>query len=144
MRFMGLKSCMFAVAAFCVTSQAYSPPPKFAVCGDAGTGDCCMEGGNGTPFCNDADCCHIVCAVDPFCCEICWDSPCAGQAEDLCELCGCPWDCDSGESIDGTVGIVDLLTLLAQWGSPGSCDFDGGGVGITDFLDLLAHWGACP
>ena len=56
----------------------------------------------------------------------------------------CPWDCDSGESIDGTVGIVDFLTLLAQWGGPGSCDFDGGGVGITDFLELLANWGPCP
>ncbi|MCZ6543320.1 MAG: hypothetical protein O6768_06610 [Planctomycetota bacterium] len=56
----------------------------------------------------------------------------------------CPWDCDGGESIDGTVGIVDFLTLLAQWGGPGSCDFDGGGVGINDFLELLANWGPCP
>ncbi len=56
----------------------------------------------------------------------------------------CPWDCDGGESIDGTVGITDFLLLLAQWGSPGSCDFDGGGVGINDFLDLLANWGPCP
>ena len=56
----------------------------------------------------------------------------------------CPWDCDSAESNDGTVGIVDFLALLGQWGGPGSCDFDGGGVGITDFLDLLANWGPCP
>ena len=56
----------------------------------------------------------------------------------------CPWDCDSAESTDGNVGIVDFLTLLSQWGGPGSCDFDGGGVGIVDFLDLLAHWGPCP
>ncbi len=56
----------------------------------------------------------------------------------------CPWDCDGGESTDGTVGIVDFLALLAQWGSPGSCDFDGGGVGITDFLALLGNWGPCP
>ncbi len=56
----------------------------------------------------------------------------------------CPWDCDSGESFDGNVGIVDFLTLLAQWGGPGTCDFDGGGVGITDFLELLANWGPCP
>jgi len=56
----------------------------------------------------------------------------------------CPWDCDGGESADGTVGIVDFLTLLAQWGGPGSCDFDGGGVGIDDFQELLANWGPCP
>ena len=57
----------------------------------------------------------------------------------------CPWDCDGAESTDGTVGIVDFLALLSQWGQVGSsCDFDGGGVGITDFLALLANWGPCP
>jgi hypothetical protein len=56
----------------------------------------------------------------------------------------CPWDCDGGEGTDGTVGITDFLALLAQWGTPGSCDFDGGGVGINDFLELLANWGPCP
>ncbi|MCH7798090.1 MAG: hypothetical protein IID28_06555 [Planctomycetes bacterium] len=54
----------------------------------------------------------------------------------------CPWDC--GTPVDAEVGIVDFLTLLAQWGVGGSCDFDGGNVGITDFLELLAHWGPCP
>ena len=55
----------------------------------------------------------------------------------------CPWDC--GDS-DGTVGIVDFLAVLAQWGEIATtCDFDGDGtVGITDFLELLANWGACP
>ncbi len=54
---------------------------------------------------------------------------------------GCPWDCGDN---DGTVGIVDFLALLAQWGGPGPCDLDGSGVGITDFLELLANWGPCP
>ena len=54
----------------------------------------------------------------------------------------CPWDCEPAP--DGTVGIVDFLTLLSQWGGPGSCDFDGLGVGIVDFLKLLANWGPCP
>ncbi len=53
----------------------------------------------------------------------------------------CPWDCGD---VNGNVGIVDFLALLAQWGAQGSCDFDGGGVGITDFLELLANWGDCP
>ena len=56
----------------------------------------------------------------------------------------CPWDCDGAESTDGTVGIVDFLALLSQWGGAGACDFDGGGVGITDFLELLGNWGPCP
>jgi len=56
----------------------------------------------------------------------------------------CPWDCGDG---DGTVGIVDFLALLAQWGIVGApCDLGLGapGVGIEEFLDLLASWGACP
>ncbi len=53
----------------------------------------------------------------------------------------CPWDCGDD---NGSVDIVDFLTLLFQWGLPGTCDFDGGGVGITDFLTLLANWGPCP
>jgi len=59
---------------------------------------------------------------------------------DTCEV-DCPWDCDG--SNDGIVGIVDFLTLLAQWGELGSCDFNGGGVGIEDFRKLLAEWGPC-
>ena len=35
-------------------------------------------------------------------------------------VCPCPWDCDGGESTDGTVGITDFLTLLAQWDGPGN------------------------
>jgi hypothetical protein len=54
----------------------------------------------------------------------------------------CPWDCDP--PADGEVGITDFLQMLAEWGGPGNCDFDGGGVSITDFLDLLAAWGPCP
>ena len=55
----------------------------------------------------------------------------------------CPWDLDAG----GSVGITDLLTLLAAWGSDpgGPPDFDGdGNVGILDLLVLLANWGECP
>jgi hypothetical protein len=54
----------------------------------------------------------------------------------------CPWDCDPPG--DGAVGITDFLQMLAEWGGPGNCDFDGGGVGVTDFLELLAAWGPCP
>ncbi len=55
----------------------------------------------------------------------------------------CPWDLDGSSS----VGILDLLALLAAWGpNPGHpADFDGDGtVGILDLLALLANWGPCP
>ena len=54
----------------------------------------------------------------------------------------CPWDLDD----NGSVGILDLLALLAAWGSDpgGPPDFDGDGtVGILDLLTLLANWGPC-
>ena len=56
---------------------------------------------------------------------------------------GCPADLDG----DGSVGILDLLALLAAWGTDpgGPPDFDGDGtVGILDLLTLLANWGECP
>ncbi|MCH8342837.1 MAG: hypothetical protein IH983_02500 [Planctomycetes bacterium] len=57
--------------------------------------------------------------------------------------CLCPADLNG----DGSVGILDLLTLLAAWGTDpgGPPDFDGdGNVGILDLLGLLANWGLCP
>jgi hypothetical protein len=54
----------------------------------------------------------------------------------------CPWDCGND---DGQVGINDFLAMLADWGGPGACDFDGNDViDVVDFLDLLANWGPCP
>ncbi len=53
-------------------------------------------------------------------------------------------------NMDGTVGILDLLLLLAAWGPcpdpPDACpaDLNGDGtVGILDLLTLLANWGPC-
>ncbi len=54
----------------------------------------------------------------------------------------CPWDLDG----TGSVGILDLLALLAAWGTDpgGPPDFNNDGtVGILDLLTLLANWGAC-
>ena len=55
----------------------------------------------------------------------------------------CLWDLDA----NGSVGIGDLLSLLAAWGpNPGHpADFDGNDdVGVSDLLVLLANWGLCP
>jgi hypothetical protein len=59
----------------------------------------------------------------------------------------CPADLDG----DGSVGIIDFLTLLGAWGPcmvpcppcPGDIDGDCT-VGIIDFLTLLGAWGPCP
>lgn len=50
-------------------------------------GSCCTA--NGSPGCNDIDCCALVCEqIDPFCCDAAWDAICASIASDLCEVCG--------------------------------------------------------
>jgi hypothetical protein len=55
----------------------------------------------------------------------------------------CPADLDS----DGTVGIIDFLSLISLWGAdpggPPDLDFDGV-VSGTDMLAMLAAWGPCP
>ncbi len=65
----------------------------------------------------------------------------AGASATITQPVPCPWDCLDG---DGTVDRFDFDALISQWGDTGSCDFDGGGVGIVDFLTLLANWGPCP
>jgi subtilisin-like proprotein convertase family protein len=55
-----------------------------------GTGNCFQA--NGTPGCNDPDCCFAVCAQDPFCCDTSWDGICANEAQAKCgnPVCGGP------------------------------------------------------
>jgi hypothetical protein len=43
--------------------------------------DCCTTG---NPGCSDADCCLIVCGIDPFCCDTFWDGLCVDEANDFC------------------------------------------------------------
>ncbi len=55
----------------------------------------------------------------------------------------CPADLDRS----GSVGVPDLLLLLASWGPCKGCpaDFDDNNVvGVPDLLVLLANWGPCP
>lgn len=74
-----------------------------------------------------------------------WVSPMSeGVAQILLGPTAIPGDLDG----DGTVGILDLLALLGDWGPcpdpPAECaaDVDGdGSVGITDLLALLSNWG---
>lgn len=50
----------------------------------------CFES-NGTPGCSDDSCCTIVCAVEPDCCDVEWDTFCAQIAQFGCdEPTGCP------------------------------------------------------
>jgi hypothetical protein len=53
--------------------------------------DCCTGAGPGGVGCHDNDCCNEVCDLDPFCCDVAWDSICTGEAQAVCpELCAPP------------------------------------------------------
>ncbi len=58
--------------------------------GCPGQGDCCDPAGNGTPGCNNTDCCRRVCAIEPICCDplAFWDSLCAQTATQF-QQCQC-------------------------------------------------------
>ncbi len=51
-------------------------------CGDSEAGPCTTP--HETPFCNDADCCNLVCGIEYFCCVGNWDEYCAALAEAIC------------------------------------------------------------
>ena len=78
--------------------QSLPPCPGTPVtCGTPGTGDCFEP--NGTPFCDNAECCDTVCAVEPACCELAWDAGCVGLALQHCmppEACCVP----SGQCVE--------------------------------------------
>ncbi len=59
-----------------------------------------------------------------------------------------PDECDADLDGDGSVGVTDLLILLANWGPCRDCntcsaDLDGDcSVGVTDLIMLLSNWGS--
>ena len=50
-------------------------------------GAACCEG-TATVGCEDAECCNLVCSIDPFCCDTLWDGICGSEAKQYCSYCG--------------------------------------------------------
>ncbi|MHC5026856.1 MAG: hypothetical protein ACYTGR_08885 [Planctomycetota bacterium] len=75
---------------FCCSTEwdAVCAAAAAQVCGNCGipSGSCYQD--NGSPGCDNADCCIEVCALDPICCEAGWDIICADHAIQLCSNCG--------------------------------------------------------
>ncbi|MBL9121790.1 MAG: hypothetical protein JNL80_17935 [Phycisphaerae bacterium] len=61
-------------------------------------------------YCDDAGCCSSVCAVDPACCAVAWDTECANLA-----LAQCVAPLFTSEVIDPWTGHTHALTTLATW-----------------------------
>ena len=60
--------------------DAYCEPVVENFCGN------CIdpEEGHGGLGCDNAECEAVVCAADPFCCDVAWDGICVGEALELC------------------------------------------------------------
>ena len=95
--------------------------------GCPGQGECCDA--NGTPGCNNTDCCRRVCAIDPFCCDADWDQMCADAAAGFPQ-CQCqppipvhdiepclPPDCPP--DVDPVWCIYEVLNIVQ--GDPAEC-----------------------
>jgi hypothetical protein len=95
-------------------------------CGNAGH-DCYTVGG---PYCDDVDCCELVCSIDPFCCDTSWDGICVDEAVANCGAPKCPIDCvgtdegeDCGTDSNGgcNVPVIGDSNCCTGWGGLG-CD----------------------
>lgn len=90
---MGTRFASFGISTMLVGAVSAHAPATLACAGDAcaeATHSCYVEG---TPGCNDAHCCPIVCALDPFCCDAAWDAICVNEALQFCVSGGCPPSC---------------------------------------------------
>ena len=119
--------------------------------------------------CSNADCCGIVCNLDPFCCNTSWDSVCVNEALTNCGTCGQPTagsclathpgnGCNNS-SCCGSVCALDPFCCDASWddlcvneaedlcGCPADIAPTAiGGDGVVNTADLLLvinSWGPC-
>jgi subtilisin-like proprotein convertase family protein len=92
-------------------------------CGVPGTGDCCEA--NGTPFCDDLECCELICSDDSFCCTTSWDSICAGAAATDCPSCG---------AVPGACCLPDFSCIVVTEGQCGAAGgvYQGDGTSCAD------------
>lgn len=66
-------------------------------CGDPNAGSC--DEPHDTGACSDADCCEVVCDLDPTCCSQSWDLLCVSVAEQFC-VQGCAVQCPASARIE--------------------------------------------
>ena len=108
--------------AFLIVTPAHINQPGDG-CGAPGTGDC-FEPHN-SPYCDNAECCKAICAVDPFCCEVRWDSICADDARmnPICTgICQPACEKENIACVEGTPQFENgrLVAVLLEEGFP-SC-----------------------
>ena len=105
-------------------------------CGEICAGDCCDA--NGTPGCNDVNCCTAVCLLDIFCCTNEWDIYCAQQALTTCNgLPGSASDvCPAPQCGDKAAGGCCFANGSPSCSDETCCDW----VCLTDPFCCSSEW----
>jgi hypothetical protein len=125
----------------------------YPTCGSDVTGDCFTP--HDTPFCNEGDCCHLVCELVPDCCGIAWSQLCASVAHDVCgpsQACCMPnGSCKEAppslcEAASGTPHGEGSTCENTRCPRAGDCNHDGHvDMGdIARFLDCFTGSGGGP
>ncbi len=112
-----------------ICADAANEQCSMSACGPR-TGPC--EQPNGTPGCDDVECCELICSLDPFCCEVEWDQICADAA-----IAQCP---------SVASGACCLLPSGCIVTTPENCKFELGGIYFGDnstCADAPCTTGAC-
>ncbi len=110
--------CTIAWDEGCVLSAKLSCEAPSTDC-PASDHDCFTTGG---PGCTDVECCEAVCAAEPSCCTIAWDSGCVLSAEFSCE--SLPADCPASDHdcfTTGDPGCTDLECCEVVCAAEPSC-----------------------
>ncbi len=140
-------------------------------CGSNESGNCYTA--DPDPSCSYSPCCLTVCADDPYCCDVQWDSLCVAEALEWCGGCGQPGagSCTEAHASSGCnnseccaiVCAIDTFCCNFSWDSIcvdeavqlcASCAQDcvtsdtfsppaDGKVDAADLAYLLGDWGVC-
>ncbi len=84
------------------------------------SGSCFMQ--HPTPGCDNAACCEMVCAADPFCCNVQWDTICANEASTACSNDACAFQL----AISG--GTTSFTNVGATTDGPVACGLLGADI----------------
>ena len=96
-------------------------------CGSPIAGDCCLS--HGTPFCADAQCCDIICPLDPFCCETVWDVQCVNGVNQFCTGLSCA--CGGGGAGADCFAVHEIPGCVSTSCCNSVCNSDAFCCGVT-------------
>lgn len=118
-------------------------------CGIPGAGDCCAFGGLGGPGCSDAACCQAICQyVDPFCCQVQWDSSCTAWALQFCDCPPAACNPKAGNccASNGSPGCNDpeCCTLVCEEIDPFCCEANWDAICASEAQDFCKVCGGSP